>query len=74
MLGKKSIAFPAISMGIYSDSNDPNFQKNAAQIALETITSFLENQINCEIEEVVFCIPNANSEIFNEFLNSSSQH
>lgn len=58
----KTIAFPNISTGIYGYP-----KKEAAKIAIQTVTSFLEN--NNEINQVIFCIfDNENFEYYRELL------
>lgn len=60
--GIKTIAFPNISTGVYGYP-----KKEAAKIATQTITSFLEN--NNEISQVIFCIfDNENFEYYRELL------
>ena len=60
--GIKTIAFPNISTGIYGYP-----KKEAAKIATQTVTSFLEN--NNEINQVIFCIfDNENFEYYRELL------
>lgn len=60
--GIKTIAFPNISTGIYGYP-----KKEAAKIAIQTVTSFLEN--NNEINQVIFCIfDNENFEYYRELL------
>lgn len=60
--GIKTIAFPNISTGVYGYP-----KKEAAKIATQTVTSFLEN--NNEINQVIFCIfDNENFECYRELL------
>lgn len=60
--GIKTIAFPNISTGVYGYP-----KKEAAKIALQTVTSFLENYN--EIDQVIFCIfDNENFECYRELL------
>jgi O-acetyl-ADP-ribose deacetylase (regulator of RNase III) len=60
--GIKTIAFPNISTGVYGYP-----KKEAAKIATQTVTSFLEN--NNEISQVIFCIfDNENFEYYRELL------
>lgn len=60
--GIKTIAFPNISTGVYGYP-----KKEAAKIATQTVTSFLEN--NNEINQVIFCIfDNENFEYYRELL------
>lgn len=62
-LGLKSVAFPNISTGIY------HFPKNeAANIAIETVKTFLKNQ-DSSIQKVVFvCFDEENFRIYEEKL------
>lgn len=46
----KSIAFPCISTGIYGYPND-----KAANVALQTVRKWLENNKTC-LDEVIFCL------------------
>jgi len=60
--GIKTIAFPNISTGVYGYP-----KKEAAKIAIQTVTTFLEN--NNEINQVIFCIfDNENFEYYRELL------
>ncbi|WP_238381759.1 macro domain-containing protein [Mucilaginibacter pedocola] len=60
----KTVAFPNISTGVY------RFPKQrAAEIAVETVSDFLEGR--AEIEEVVFiCFDDENVDIYKGLLNS----
>ena len=64
-LGLKSIAFPNISTGIY------DFPKNeAADIAIETVKTFLKNE-DSSMQKVVFvCFDEENFRIYEEKLKS----
>jgi len=60
--GIKTIAFPNISTGVYGYP-----KKEAAKIAIQTVTSFLENKN--EINQVIFCIfDDENFEYYRELL------
>jgi len=61
----KTIAFPNISTGVYGYP-----KQEAAVIATQTVTSFLEN--NPEIEQVIFCVfDNENFEYYRELLQNN---
>lgn len=61
----KTIAFPNISTGIYKFPKD-----KAAQIAIKTVTEFLEISSIC-IEKVIFvCFDDENYNIYNDILNT----
>jgi O-acetyl-ADP-ribose deacetylase len=63
--GIKTIAFPNISTGVYGYP-----KKEAARIAIETVSAFPEN--NSEIEQVIFCVfDDENFEIYNDLLNTN---
>lgn len=60
--GIKTIAFPNISTGVYGYP-----KKEAAEIATQTVSTFLEN--NPDIEQVIFCVfDNENYEYYRELL------
>lgn len=60
--GIKTIAFPNISTGVYRYP-----KKEAAEIATQTVSTFLEN--NPDIEQVIFCVfDNENYEYYRELL------
>lgn len=60
--GIKTIAFPNISTGVYGYP-----KKEAAGIATQTVSTFLEN--NPDIEQVIFCVfDNENYEYYRELL------
>ena len=60
--GIKTIAFPNISTGVYGYP-----KKEAAEIATQTVLTFLEN--NPDIEQVIFCVfDNENYEYYRELL------
>jgi O-acetyl-ADP-ribose deacetylase (regulator of RNase III) len=62
--GIKTIAFPNISTGVYGYP-----KREAAKIATQTVSAFLEN--NSEIEQVTFCVfDDENFEIYCELLNN----
>ena len=47
----KSIAIPSISTGIYKYPIE-----EASSIAISTVKEFLNNNINIELEELIFCV------------------
>jgi O-acetyl-ADP-ribose deacetylase len=60
--GIKTIAFPNISTGVYGYP-----KKDAAKIAAQTVSEFLEN--DSEIDQVIFCVfDNENFEYYSELL------
>ncbi len=62
--GIKSIAFPNISTGVYGYP-----KKEAAEIAIQTVTSFTKS--NAEIEHVIFCVfDGENNNIYSRLLES----
>ena len=64
-LGLKSIAFPNISTGIY------DFPKNeAADIAIETVKTFLKNEDSSTQKVVFVCFDEENFRIYEEKLKS----
>jgi len=64
--GIKTIAFPNISTGVYGYP-----KKVAAEIAVQTVISFLEK--NIEIREIIFCVfDDENFEIYRDLLNPSN--
>ncbi len=62
--GIKTIAFPNISTGVYGYP-----KQEAAEIAVQTVISFLEN--NQEIQQLTFCVfDEENYEIYRVLLNN----
>ncbi|OTF83141.1 O-acetyl-ADP-ribose deacetylase MACROD2-like protein, partial [Euroglyphus maynei] len=47
----RSIAFPCISTGIFGYPNE-----NAANVALETVRKWLENNSTTNIDRIIFCL------------------
>lgn len=61
--GIQTIAFPNISTGVYGYP-----KKGAAEIAVKTVSEFLEN--NSEISEVIFCVfDTENYKLYKELLS-----
>jgi len=62
--GVKTIAFPNISTGVYGYP-----KREAAKIATQAVSAFLEN--NSKIEQVIFCVfDDENFEIYCDLLNN----
>jgi O-acetyl-ADP-ribose deacetylase (regulator of RNase III) len=56
-LGARTIAFPAISTGVYGVPNDL-----AAMIAMEAVREFLDREADCFFKRVVFLIRPENNQ------------